>query len=268
MPNLVRHRQGKTWQTIEHRLRLAGYSVRDQLLSPHNFGVPQIRERVFIVGHRGGLNGFSWPALSPEPDLSICSVLDKRPDDARRLPAHFMRYLKAWQQFLDRFPENEELPSFPIWAMEFGATYPYMDKSPAGLGLSKMVSFKGSFGRPLRDLSAQDVLAALPAYARDPAQSFPKWKIDFIHQNRAFYKDHKTWIDRWLPSILEFCPELSEVRMELQGGEARYLAVRYSVSCFRHSRQAPDDSPLPYRHDYESGARYCLGAPLYDDSGV
>ena len=41
--NLVRHRQGRTWKTIIHRLRLAGYSVDDRLLSPHQFGVPQIR---------------------------------------------------------------------------------------------------------------------------------------------------------------------------------------------------------------------------------
>ena len=25
---------------------------------------------------------------------------------------------------LDLFPKDEELPSFPVWAMEFGATYP------------------------------------------------------------------------------------------------------------------------------------------------
>ena len=214
VPNLVRHGQGKTWRTIRHRLRCAGYSVRDKLLSPHNFGVPQIRERAFIVGRRGGLNEFSWPALSPKPGHSIhlskCSVLDKCPDDARPLSARSIQYLEAWQQFLDRFPKNEELPSFPIWAMEFGATYPYEDKTPTGMGLSKMESFKGSFGRPLRDLSEQDILAQLPAYARDPAQSFPKWKIDFIRQNRAFYKGHKTWIDEWLPSVLEFAPSFQK----------------------------------------------------------
>ena len=79
VPNLVRHRQGKTWRTIEHRLRLAGYSVQDRMLSPHNFGVPQIRERAFIVGRRGGLNGFSWPTFSQTPELSICSVLESDP---------------------------------------------------------------------------------------------------------------------------------------------------------------------------------------------
>ena len=219
VPNLVRHRQGKTWRTIEHRLRMAGYSVQDQLLSPHNFGVPQMRERAFIVGRRGGLNGFSWPTFSKDPELSICSVLDEHPDDARLLPAHFMRYLKAWQQFLDLFPEDEELPHFPIWAMEFGATYPYMDKSPAGVGLSRIGAFKGSFGRPLRDLSVQDVSKALPTYACDPAKSFPKWKIRFIRQNRAFYKSHKAWIAKWLPSILEFPPSFQKLEWNCKGGK-------------------------------------------------
>ena len=238
VPNLVRHRQGKTWRTIEHRLRMAGYSVQDQLLSPHNFGVPQIRERAFIVGRRGGLNGFSWPAFSKDPELSICSVLDEHPDDARLLPAHFVRYLKAWQQFLDLFPEDEELPYFPIWAMEFGATYPYMDKSPVGVGLSRMSSFKGSFGRRLRGLPSQDVLAALPPYARDTEKSFPKWKIDFIRQNRAFYKNHKTWIDRWIHSILEFSPSFQKFEWNCKGEERdiwRYV-IQFRASGIRVKR--------------------------------
>ena len=217
VPNLVRHRQGETWRVIEEKLRNAGYGVQDKRLSPHNFGVPQIRERAFIVGRRGGLNNFSWPSLSQEPELSIRSVLDQHPDDARPLPAHFIRYLKAWQQFLDRFPKTVELPSFPIWAMEFGATYPYAGQSPTGAGLTSLGSFKGNFGRPLRDLPAEEVLAALPPYARTPAQSFPKWKIDFIRQNRDLYLRHKTWIDSWLPSIRDFFPSFQKLEWNCKG---------------------------------------------------
>lgn len=72
VPNLVKHRQGKTWRTIRHRLRLAGYSVQDKLLSPHDLGVPQIRRRAFIVGCRGGLNGFSWPDFPEVARSSLC----------------------------------------------------------------------------------------------------------------------------------------------------------------------------------------------------
>ena len=217
VPNLVRHRQGETWRMIEEKLRSAGYGVQDKVLSPHNFGVPQIRERAFIVGRHGGLKNFSWPSLSRKPELSICSVLNQHPDDARPLSSRFIQYLKAWQQFLDRFPKTVELPSFPIWAMEFGANYPYIDQSPTGAGLTSLGSFNGSFGRPLRDLPVQDVLAALPPYARDPAQSFPKWKIDFIRQNRSLYLRHKAWIDPWLPSIREFSPSFQKLEWNCKG---------------------------------------------------
>ena len=238
VPNIVRHRQGKTWRTIEHRLRLAGYSVQDRLLSPHHLGVPQIRDRAFIVGRRGGLNGFTWPALLRVPQLSIRSVLDERPDDARLLPTRFLTYLQAWQQFLDCFPENEELPSFPIWAMEFGATYPYVDKSPTGVGISEIETFKGSFGRPLHGLPEEEVLVALPAYARDPAKAFPKWKVDFIRQNRTFYMRHKTWIDAWLPSIREFAPSFQKLEWNCKGEERdiwRYI-IQFRASGIRVKR--------------------------------
>ncbi len=217
VPNLVRHRQGKTWRTIEHRLRLAGYSVSDGLLSPHHLGVPQIRERAFIVGRRGGLNEFCWPQPAEEVELSIRSVLDKRPADARRLPEHFLTYLNVWQEFLDRFPKKEELPSFPIWGMEFGANYPYEEESPAGFGLTKLGSFKGGLGMSLRNLSGREVKEALPPYARGRAEKFPKWKIDFIRQNRELYKRHRKWIDKWLPSIMEFSPSFQKFEWNCKG---------------------------------------------------
>jgi DNA (cytosine-5)-methyltransferase 1 len=237
VPNLVRHRQGKTWRTIEHRLRLAGYSVSDEILSPHHFGVPQIRERAFIVGRRGGLDGFSWPKPL-KAELSIRAILDKRPLGAKPLAPHFITYLEAWQEFLDRFPRNEALPSFPIWAMEFGATYPYLDKSPMGMGLTKLGSFRGSFGKRLHGLSRDEVLEALPAYARGSAKSFPKWKIDFIRQNRQLYKRHKKWIDEWLPSIQDFLPSFQKLEWNCQGEERdvfRYI-IQFRASGIRLKR--------------------------------
>lgn len=217
VPNLVRHRGGKTWRTIQHRLRLAGYSVRDQLLSPHHLGVPQIRERAFIIGKRGGLDGFSWPEPVDSATLSVYSVLDKNPPDARVLPERFIKYLTTWQKFLDRFPARERLPSFPIWAMEFGATYPYQRKTPAAVGLGKMARYKGSFGCSLHGLDRKEVLAALPTYAHGRAKKFPDWKIDFIRQNRELYERHSKWIDRWLPELADFLPSFQKFEWNCQG---------------------------------------------------
>ena len=209
VPNLVRHNDGETWKKIVRRLRRAGYRVKDGMLSPHQFGVPQVRDRAFIVGCREGLEGFTWPKAR-NVSLTIRSVLDKNPKDAKPLNESFLDYLQAWQNFLNTFPEKERLPSFPIWAMEFGATYPYEEKSPAGIGFSKLGRYKGSLGKPLKGLSKTDVRAALPSYARGLKHTFPKWKIDFIRQNRDFYQRHQKWIDRWLPSIREFAPSFQK----------------------------------------------------------
>ena len=217
VPNLVRHRQGRTWRTIIHRLRLAGYSVDDGLLSPHHFGIPQIRERAFLVGRRGGLASFKWPEPLLDNELSIHSVLEKSPKDAKALPPTFVDYLEAWQEFLDRFPADEQLPSFPIWAMEFGATYPYSDRVPYGIEYSEISRFNGSFGQSLCGLSAGEIAAALPAYARDAVDEFPKWKIDFIRKNRDLYERHKDWIDGWLPRIRGFAQSYQKFEWNCKG---------------------------------------------------
>jgi DNA (cytosine-5)-methyltransferase 1 len=51
---LLSHDQGKTFQTILGVLAGLGYFVEWQVLNSKDFGVPQNRERVFIVGHLGG----------------------------------------------------------------------------------------------------------------------------------------------------------------------------------------------------------------------
>src|SRR2546427_3177060 len=132
--NLTRHNGGKTWQAIQGRLETLGYETDYAFLSPHQFGIPQIRERVFIVGSRSrhGLGGFVWPKPI-DTALSIQDVLDNNPDEARRLPPHVRRCLGVWQRFIREIPRNDELPAFPIWLMEVGAAYPYRERTPHAL---------------------------------------------------------------------------------------------------------------------------------------
>jgi len=79
VPNLTRHNCGRTWLALQESLRTAGYDIDHRFLSPHQFGVPQIRQRLFIIGSRSGLNAFQWPQPSPSPALSIADVLDDEP---------------------------------------------------------------------------------------------------------------------------------------------------------------------------------------------
>lgn len=52
---LLSHDNGRTFKTIINTLIELGYCVEWQVLNAKNFGVPQNRERVFIVGHLGGI---------------------------------------------------------------------------------------------------------------------------------------------------------------------------------------------------------------------
>lgn len=60
--------------------RRNGYRVRAELLSANNFGVPQARERVFIVGVRSNLNlptyEFPAPTHGPDKTLPFASLRD------------------------------------------------------------------------------------------------------------------------------------------------------------------------------------------------
>ena len=106
VPNLMRHEGGETWRGIRAKLLETGFSVSEAKLSPDMFGVPQTRERAFIVGRRGGLGNFEWPVAGPANDLNIRTVLDKEPKGARYLEPHFIAYLAAWQELIEGSPRD------------------------------------------------------------------------------------------------------------------------------------------------------------------
>ncbi len=54
VPGLLNHDSGITFETIIHTLDELGYDVCWQVLNSKNFGVPQSRNRVFIIGYLSG----------------------------------------------------------------------------------------------------------------------------------------------------------------------------------------------------------------------
>ncbi len=68
---LLSHDEGRTFATIIATLDELGYDLQWQVLNSKNFGVPQNRERVFIVGH---LRGTSRPEVFPFSGADIETI--------------------------------------------------------------------------------------------------------------------------------------------------------------------------------------------------
>ena len=238
--HFVRHDAGNTYQKVRRALERQGYQVDQRQYSPHQFGVPQIRERIYMVAYFGKRDSFPWP--QPETsgeELSIRNVLDKNPSDALRLSQQVIRCIDVWQEFLDIIPADAKLPSFPIWGMEFGATYPYDCGSLARIPLADLQRKKGSFGHSLRGLSRKEILSRVPSHARGTCKVFPRWKQLFIRQNRNFFLEHKKLLEPWLPKLLQFPASHQKLEWNCQG-ESRNLwryVLQFRASGLRVKRE-------------------------------
>ena len=219
VPNLVKHNHGKTREKIINRLEKVGYDVDFSLLSPHMFGIPQKRSRAFIIGDREGLNGFLWPQKQKKSKLSISSILEENPKNPVYLSPKYLEYLTTWQELLNNFPNNIEFPSFPIWAMEFGANYPIDGPTPHKNGYLNLQNYKGAFGQSLKNLTPEESKSKLPRYACTKLDLFPQWKVDYIQKNRIFYQSHKPIIDPWIHKIRSYPTSFQKLEWNVKGGE-------------------------------------------------
>ena len=72
---LLNHDRGNTFEVILSALDELGYDVEWQVLNSKNFGVPQNRERVYIVGHLREASGRQvFPIIETRSDKSIIQL--------------------------------------------------------------------------------------------------------------------------------------------------------------------------------------------------
>ena len=209
--NLAGPRQRETWTTIVKELRNLGYRVNDEptifsphLLPPELGGVPQIRERVFVVGIYVGKTRAWSESQNDAPvklrpvrnwDPSLWKVENILQDDREisgvakyRLKKEQQEWVNCWDDFVQSLLQARSgtpLPGFPLWADEFRT-------------------------RPR-------VLATTP-----------EWKADFLRKNSAFYVNHRKAIDAWRerwPNFSEFPASRRKLEWQAQDAESLWDCV-------------------------------------------
>ena len=162
--NLASHDGGNTWRVIYEHLRNAGYNVlKDPVIfSPHYLGIPQHRERVYIMCIRkdiGDLPDFN-NEIKKLPPCNIEDIL--QPDDEidslakYRLSDEQIGLIDIWNDFIQNI-QVDKLPGFPIWSEYLCDPNPHEDMS-----------------------------------------DYPKWKVNFIQRNQHLYQENREFINNWI----------------------------------------------------------------------
>ncbi|WP_432481087.1 DNA cytosine methyltransferase [Moraxella sp. ZY200743] len=111
--NLAKHDNGNTLKVILAHLNDLGYRVHYQVLNASHFGVPQNRERIYIVGFHDSLqqDGFTFPIGDNSP---IC-VLDILQNHSHIAPIQRddVIFKNNYQAIFDKHG-NKILPNKPI----------------------------------------------------------------------------------------------------------------------------------------------------------
>ncbi len=183
--NLVSHDHGNTWKTIYSHLKKLGYRLTPQplIISPHQLGVPQLRERVVILGVYDPENSkkdldINFSELNKfvsKDENSIYSIIENRRVEEKYYITEREKYvLGAWDSFYKGIKNN--IIGFPIW-------YDYFKKIPD--------------------------------------KDMPTWKQEFVKKNNQLYKDNKEFIDQWSKQynyLKDFTP--TQRKFEWQAGDS------------------------------------------------
>lgn len=199
--NLTSHDNGNTWRVIRYNLRELGYNVSEEpiIFSPHYLGIPQHRERVFILCKRkdlGELPSFTFDKKN-RPTSDAFSILqsDDEIEDLKKykLSKREIDLINLWNEFLTIV--KNDLPGFPIWS------------------------------EWLKELDDIDYL-----------HFYPKWKQNFIYKNSRLYSDYKTKIDSWLVDALKNKDFVgAKAKFEWQAGKVSSPNLWDTIMHFRPS---------------------------------
>jgi DNA-cytosine methyltransferase len=108
---IMQHDEGRTWAAIREALaELRGYRVEWKIMSPHEYGWPQRRTRIFIVGRRTTRKApFRWPEPIPLPHgaldaclLSRAQAIASYPGCVRPFTEYYVRAMRAIRQIAAR----------------------------------------------------------------------------------------------------------------------------------------------------------------------
>jgi len=166
--NLYTHNKGKTWNIIYNSLIDLGYKTYKKpiIANPLHFGIPQNRDRVFIIGIKKDIGKLPKYPIYKKVKTDINDIIQSNDElkdiiDKISLNKKDISVLKLWNDFILYFKNKlDKLPGFPLWSSEWNEN-------------------------------------------DDNIDDLPEWKQKIIKKNKEFYQEHQKFINEWLETANE-----------------------------------------------------------------
>lgn len=112
--NFVKHDKGKTLETVVKTLENMNYTVFYKVLNTSSFGLPQNRERVYIVAFNNSyFNYVKFKFTNPNIITSLEDILEEKPENAKVINRTDLSFYKDLYTLRNIFGEIE-LPNKPF----------------------------------------------------------------------------------------------------------------------------------------------------------
>ena len=101
---LLSHDEGRTWRVIQDVFHSLGYKIHSQTLNSKDYGIPQHRERIFVVGFRNKKHEFSFPG-SISLDSRMQDFLEDHTDSKYYLGTKGVKFVTSSKNRLKRYTQ-------------------------------------------------------------------------------------------------------------------------------------------------------------------
>ena len=161
--HILRVSKGEVITYIKMKIDELGYKLQLIQISPHNFGIPQQRERVYFVCIRNDIyNNIDVVIPTYTGGINFSRFLDKKSDIDEKyfIKDDILKVLEAWDEIIKKFETGEKI-------------------SPTIL-----------------------INDAFKIYSQEEFDMFPKWRKDYITKNKPLIEKYRTELKVWYDTNL------------------------------------------------------------------
>lgn len=205
----------ENWNVVCNQLKELGFIITEEPIieSPHKFGIPQVRERVYILGIKERSiktdevrqeKKITRKMLNIDVHYQTCSkncismLLDKVADPKYYVPTETAEVLDIWEEFL----QNIKGIKSPFWLHK------------AGLGIYDDEQYKND-----PEIGYADM---------------PDWKKDMVWKSREMYNNNHEFIDAWAER--HNMTERSLIHQKFEWNASRdCTSIKQGITQFRQS---------------------------------